>query len=112
MKPVLTPKEANDLMRDAGDDTSLETFKRGLRQGKYPGGLYIAAEADGIILLAEYDSTLTELNVGIPVVGLCMRNNYNGRISLLDVDAFQAAELAVGYFLRHAKRQPVRHIRD
>ena len=34
MKPVLTPKEANDLMRDAGDDTSLETFKRGLRQGK------------------------------------------------------------------------------
>lgn len=41
MKPVLTPKEANDLMRDAGDDTSLETFKRGLRQGKYPGGLYI-----------------------------------------------------------------------
>lgn len=38
MKPVLTPKEANDLMRDAGDDTSLETFKRGLRQGKYPGG--------------------------------------------------------------------------
>ena len=47
MKPVLTPKEANDLMRDAGDDTSLETFKRGLRQGKYPGGLYIAAEAEG-----------------------------------------------------------------
>lgn len=47
MKPVLTPKEANALMRDAGDDTSLETFKRGLRQGKCPGGLYIAAEADG-----------------------------------------------------------------
>lgn len=23
MKPELTPKEANDLMRDAGDDTSL-----------------------------------------------------------------------------------------
>ena len=35
MKPVLTPKEANDLMRDAGDE------------GKYPGGLYIAAEAEG-----------------------------------------------------------------
>lgn len=47
MKPVLTPKEANDLMRDAGDDTSLETFKRGLRQGKHPGELYIAAEAEG-----------------------------------------------------------------
>ena len=67
----------------------------------------VAAEADGIILLAEYDSTLTELNAGIPVVGLCMRNNYNGRISLLDVDAFQAAELAVGYFLRHRLKKVI-----
>ena len=47
MKPVLTRKEANDLMRDAGDDTSPETFKRCLRQDKIPGGLYAASEGQG-----------------------------------------------------------------
>jgi len=61
----------------------------------------VIKQTDGMILLAEYDSVLTELKVGIPAVGVCMQNNYNGKISLLDLDYFQAAELAVGYFRRH-----------
>ena len=47
MKPELTPSEAVSIMQDAGSTLSLESFKRSLRQGKYPGGLYIAAEAEG-----------------------------------------------------------------
>ncbi len=61
----------------------------------------VIKQTDGMILLAEYDSVLTDLKVSIPVVGVCMQRNYNGKISLLDLDYFQAAELAVDYFRQH-----------
>lgn len=58
----------------------------------------VGRQVDGVILLAEYDAILKELNAMVPVVGVCLQNSFGGTVSLLDIDHYQAAELAVDYF--------------
>jgi DNA-binding LacI/PurR family transcriptional regulator len=58
----------------------------------------LAGNADGVILLSEYDRAGNEFSLSIPAVGVCFHNNMNSRISVIDLDPFEAAERAVKYF--------------
>ncbi|MFA6659096.1 MAG: GntR family transcriptional regulator [Victivallaceae bacterium] len=58
----------------------------------------ISGNADGMLLVGEYDLTLKNINCLVPAVGVCMHNTYDGIISLLDMDYFQAAAVATNYF--------------
>lgn len=54
--------------------------------------------ADAIILMSEYDSVLNEFSSGIPAVGVCVHDSFGGGISVVDIDPYQTARLAVDYF--------------
>ena len=58
------------------------------------------AGCHGVLLLGEYDPMAPELPVPIPVAGVCMDNSAGGRISVVDLDPFSAAEQAVKFFAR------------
>jgi len=53
---------------------------------------------DGMIFLAEYDTSLSTFSTAIPAVGICMHNSLGGKLSLVDIDPYQSAKLAVAYF--------------
>lgn len=46
MKVTIKPKQAYDMLQDAGIVLGLEKLKQGIRQGVWPWADYIAAEAD------------------------------------------------------------------
>ncbi len=58
----------------------------------------LAGNADGVILLSEYDRSGKEFSLSIPAVGVCFHDNMDGRISVVDLDPFDAADQAVQYF--------------
>ena len=58
----------------------------------------ISHGTDGIIMLGEYDRTLDDLTLPIPVVTAEWHKSMNGKVSIFDLDPFNAAELAVQYF--------------
>jgi DNA-binding transcriptional regulator YhcF (GntR family) len=62
-------------------------------------------ESDAIIFLGEYDSEETGLDLQVPAVGVFMNNTYNGKLSLLDIDPFDAAKRAVTYFQQYGIEQ-------
>lgn len=56
--------------------------------------------SSGIILLLEFDWRFHEFSPPLPAVGVQICNNYNDRMSLLDIDPFSCAEQAIRYFQR------------
>lgn len=65
----------------------------------------ISKGTNGIIMLGDYDRTLSDLTLPIPVVTAGWHNTLNGKVSLFDIDPFHAAELAVKYFAERGKRK-------
>ena len=57
----------------------------------------------GMIFLGCYDSCLKQLTAAIPGVGLSMHHAYDGSLSLIELDPFNAAELACRFFVRQGK---------
>ncbi|MDD5727136.1 MAG: winged helix-turn-helix domain-containing protein [Victivallales bacterium] len=62
-------------------------------------------ESDAIVLLNTYDSAESELDLNIPAIGIFMNNSYNGKLSLVGADPFDAARQAVEYFRKHQINQ-------
>lgn len=56
-------------------------------------------ECDGLLLLNAYDYYIANLEVDAPVVGMLMQDSYNGRISTVNLDPFDAARTATRYFM-------------
>ena len=57
----------------------------------------LAGDADGIIMLAEYDRKGNDFSLGVPAVGVCWQKTVDS-ISIVDLDPFIAADLAVKFF--------------
>ena len=57
-----------------------------------------AKGADAIILISEYDTALEEFSSSVPTVGVCVHDSFGGKISVVDMDPYQTAELATAYF--------------
>lgn len=49
-------------------------------------------------LFKEYDTALSSFDSELPTVATLLADSYGGRISLVNLDEFQAAELAAAYF--------------
>lgn len=62
-------------------------------------------ECSGIIMIQELDHEILDLQPPIPMVGVMMDNDYDGRISLVDLDISNIAALAVRYFLAQGKKE-------
>lgn len=56
------------------------------------------ADCRGAALFQEYDAKWKAFDCRIPVVATLMRHSFGGRISLVNLDPEQAAELAAAYF--------------
>jgi DNA-binding transcriptional regulator YhcF (GntR family) len=54
----------------------------------------------GVILLGEYDSAASAMKLRGPTVGVCMHNSSGGILSIIDIDPFHSAELALSFFRR------------
>ena len=59
----------------------------------------ISSHCRGVLLLGDYDSCIKELNHQIPVIGIGMHNNYNGCISIAELDPILSAEQAADFFI-------------
>jgi len=57
----------------------------------------LAGDANGVIMLAEYDRCINKFSLGIPAVGVGWQEKMNG-VSVVDLDPFNAANLAFKYF--------------
>jgi hypothetical protein len=62
----------------------------------------LCGDCKGVIMLHEYDEELNSTSINLPAVGIMMHNNFGGRISIVDLDPFNAAESAVSYFMKRA----------
>jgi DNA-binding transcriptional regulator YhcF (GntR family) len=60
--------------------------------------------ADGVVLLGEYDYLDLRLPAAIPAVGIEMANTFGGIVSPVSFDPVAAAELAVDYFRRRGRK--------
>ena len=58
----------------------------------------LCRDCQGVILLHEFDYELKASAVNLPAVGIMMHNNFKGKISVIDLDPFNAAEAATEYF--------------
>jgi DNA-binding transcriptional regulator YhcF (GntR family) len=61
-------------------------------------------ECDGMMLLGTYDYALSNLETFCPTVGMIMQDSFNGRLSTVNLDPFDAARQAVNYFLGRSSR--------
>ena len=64
----------------------------------------IAERSDGMVFLVELDRYLDALDCPCPCVAVCTRSTFGGRLSTLDMDPWQAAELAAVHLLRRGIR--------
>ncbi len=72
----------------------------------YQQKLMEAAErASGVILLLEYDNLNGGYPLQLPTVGVQMTRDFNGRLSLIDIDPLNCAEQAVQYFQQRQCRR-------
>ncbi len=62
----------------------------------------LGREYDGLFLLNSYDWYLSSFECACPAVGMLMLNSYGGRLSLFNLDPFDAALQAREYFMRIA----------
>ena len=53
----------------------------------------------GAILLGQYDAFCSSLEFSVPAVGVMMENSYEGAVSVVDLDPYLSAKLAVRYFM-------------
>ena len=67
----------------------------------------LCGDSQGVIMLHEFDYELRPSAVNLPAVGVMMHSNLQGRISIIDIDPFNAAESAVGYFKEHGITETV-----
>ena len=67
---------------------------------------YANSNSSGIILVGEYDSVNPFLDLRVPAVGAFMCNNYDNRLSLVNLDVWDGAEKAVKYF----QQQNTKHV--
>lgn len=67
----------------------------------------ICGDSKGVILLHEYDEEINSGSVNLPAVGIMMHNNFSGRISIIDLDPFNAAECAADYFRKRKLEKAV-----
>jgi DNA-binding LacI/PurR family transcriptional regulator len=58
----------------------------------------ITGNYSGAILLGQYDAYLSRLDLPVPAVGVMMENSFDGAISVVDLDPYLTAKLAVRYF--------------
>ena len=58
----------------------------------------------GAILLGQYDAIFSRLELPVPAVGVMMENSFDGSISVVDLDPYLTAKLAVRYFQEHGIR--------
>lgn len=63
--------------------------------------------ADGIVFLAEYDLSLKDFAFKVPAVGLCMHSVYPGNASVVDLDPFASARMAVEHFNKREIRKVI-----
>ncbi len=61
----------------------------------------LSEKYDGIIMLGGYDAYLRQPKLHTVAAGLAMHCSFGGMFSLIDLDPFRAAELAVAFFLSH-----------
>lgn len=54
----------------------------------------------GVILMKEIDGWLLDMQLTVPTVGILMENNYGGKLSIVGIDPYGAAQEAVNFFLR------------
>jgi hypothetical protein len=88
------------------DAAKLKNDTISLIHGIAPNPYYISAQqleyanrnSLAIIFLGEYDSFYDDLNVTVPAVGTFMQNNFNGKLSLVNLNAYDAAINACKYF--------------
>lgn len=52
----------------------------------------------GVILMKEFDEEMTELPLTVPAVAILTENDYNGKLSIVGLDPFNAAYQALSYF--------------
>lgn len=57
----------------------------------------LAGDANGVIMLAEYDRCINDFSIGKPAVGVGWQAKMSG-VSVVDLDPFNAADLALQYF--------------
>ncbi len=86
-------------------DCSLTLRKRDYYQffGSQPPLEAVIGEADGVLLLGEYDYLPLTLPPGIPAVGIEMGSFCSGAVSPVTLDPLAAADLAVDFFRRRRK---------
>ena len=61
--------------------------------------------AEGVILLNEYDQILKKLKLKVPVVGVLLDNSFNGAVSTVNLDPWNAARDAAEYFEKKAAKK-------
>jgi DNA-binding LacI/PurR family transcriptional regulator len=62
-------------------------------------------ECSALIAVMEMDWKIDRADFGIPVVGVMQENDWNGQLSIVNPDPFNAAYLAAEYFRKHGKKQ-------
>ncbi len=65
----------------------------------------LAADCRGAALFMEYDARMAAFDLDFPAVATLMANTYGGRISLVNLDENQMAELATAFFLSRGLRK-------
>lgn len=89
-------------LREAAPELGVE-----LQLCQIPGGCVdrdifarLSAESAGVILLGEFDRCVGALPLGKPCVGVIMHDSAGGRMSIVDIDPFAAAELAADFLAK------------
>ncbi len=66
-----------------------------------------AAACDGLIVLKEIDQHLESFPLEVPASGILLNNDFNGKISVVEIDPFNAAYQAVRFFQERKLRKVV-----
>jgi DNA-binding LacI/PurR family transcriptional regulator len=63
----------------------------------------LLGEAQGAVLLGaeEHGDHYKKLSPTLPIVGVCVHDSDGGRLTVIDLDPFEASRLAAGYFQSH-----------
>ncbi|MGE4565801.1 MAG: GntR family transcriptional regulator [Victivallaceae bacterium] len=67
----------------------------------------LAALCDGLIVLKEIDLHLNEFPLELPASGILLNNDFGGKISVIEIDPFNAAYQAVRFFTARRRRKVV-----
>jgi DNA-binding transcriptional regulator YhcF (GntR family) len=68
---------------------------------------YANENSPGVIFIGEYDTFHRELDLRIPAVGVFMQNSYDNRLSIINLDAWDAALKACEHFKKHRQQHVV-----